>query len=91
MDTALPQIFQFILDRNLAKANCTGKNGKEHGVLRSGNGRGKSKNFQFVKRTVNNYNKYYNDAHTKTFNNKTVSFITAIHTMRLYHITAQCT
>ena len=24
MDTALPQKFQFILDRNLAKANCTG-------------------------------------------------------------------
>ena len=24
MDTALPQIFPFILDRNLAKANCTG-------------------------------------------------------------------
>ena len=23
MDTALPQIFPFILDRNLAKANCT--------------------------------------------------------------------
>ena len=24
MDTALPQKFPFILDRNLAKANCTG-------------------------------------------------------------------
>ena len=24
MDTALPQEFPFILDRNLAKANCTG-------------------------------------------------------------------
>ena len=24
MDTALPQNFPFILDRNLAKANCTG-------------------------------------------------------------------
>ena len=24
MDTALPQIIPFILDRNLAKANCTG-------------------------------------------------------------------
>ena len=24
MDTALPQKFLFILDRNLAKANCTG-------------------------------------------------------------------
>ena len=24
MDTALPQKFHFILDRNLAKANCTG-------------------------------------------------------------------
>ena len=24
MDTALPQKFSFILDRNLAKANCTG-------------------------------------------------------------------
>ena len=24
MDTALPQNFAFILDRNLAKANCTG-------------------------------------------------------------------
>ena len=24
MDTALPQEFYFILDRNLAKANCTG-------------------------------------------------------------------
>ena len=24
MDTALPQIFPIILDRNLAKANCTG-------------------------------------------------------------------
>ena len=24
MDTALPQKFAFILDRNLAKANCTG-------------------------------------------------------------------
>ena len=24
MDTALPQKFFFILDRNLAKANCTG-------------------------------------------------------------------
>ena len=23
MDTALPQTFSFILDRNLAKANCT--------------------------------------------------------------------
>ena len=25
MDTAFPQKFPFILDRNLAKANCTGK------------------------------------------------------------------
>ena len=25
MDTALPQKFPFILDRNLAKANCTEK------------------------------------------------------------------
>ena len=27
MDTALPQKFPFILDRNLAKANCTGNRG----------------------------------------------------------------
>ena len=27
MDTALPQKFPFILDKNLAKANCTEKSG----------------------------------------------------------------
>ena len=50
MDTALPQKFPFILDRNLAKANCTrnqvftsydtvvlGTGAKKNSILRLGN------------------------------------------------------